>query len=840
MFKKIIIVSLSAILCFLCGCTKDDDTSQSNQSNIDASKTESVPSEAYNYNITSEQSEYKIRVGEVITPKYIISPEEYKGKIRFEVDNESVINVDDNGNVTAVGKGTATLTIYLDNNKKCECHIEVVSAIDIEDITIESDKYMIGTGEEFLLSFEMTPYNADVTDIIFKSDDSEVVKIDSYGNIKAVDVGTANVTLTAPNGKKVGCEITVMSAPTEFELDCDNNELYYGYTTTVKPVFKDGEYSSKITYETDNNNVVEVDSEGNITVKGKGSAVITAKSHNGTEASTEIVVKGVYIESISVENTESIYGVGENHTIEVDLSPYNASLEDVVFTSSNTDIIEVDAYGKCIFKQAGNAVITITASNGKSVSCNITVIKEPSEIYLNCSQDTLYRNQGLQLTTSFNPDERKSDVIYSSSDNSVVTVDSNGKIKALSKGTAIITATVYNGVKDSVTITVDDSHTYVDSLKITKPSGFMEIGGTYTLNVNVSPSYTKISDIKFTSSDTNVLTIDTNGKITVKGPGTATINAVSFNGIYSQENISITVVNYSSAYTSQRVYNDINYLVNKYPSIIKTYTIGYSEQGKELPVVVLGNGDKKGCVVAGIHSREHITVSFTMRCIEEYAQAYNSSSGMYGEYNIKELLNEYTLYIVPMINPDGMDISTSTNEPIVYISNLARDKYKCNANGVNLNRNFPFEWDKLMNKPIPSEEYCGSSAASESETQAVIKLCEENEFEWLLDMHIVGNGIYWKDSKNGGIEGDYEFTRSLANRCGYMMFEVTTDSQSYAGGLENWFRYEYKKPGLCIELIPSSKAYITNTYIGYNKYFEEVLVWNKTKYTFAEAMSFKG
>ncbi len=293
-------------------------------------------------------------------------------------------------------------------------------------------------------------------------------------------------------------------------------------------------------------------------------------------------------------------------------------------------------------------------------------------------------------------------------------------------------------------------------------------------------------------------------------------------------------------YTSSAVYRDIDLLCERYPDIISSFNIGTSTKGKPIVCVALGRGDKEACVVAGIHSREHITISFTMRCIEEYAQAYRRNE-YYGEYNVRSLLDEFTLYLVPMCNPDGTDISNAGEMPFVTAGRFEPDSYKMNANGVNLNRNFPFNWEaQYSDWPyVPGEDkYPGASAASESETQAIMQLCENHSFLWLLDMHIVGNGMYWRDEMNGIIEDDYNFTYSIASRCGYLVFGTSTDSSVYSGGLENWFRFAYKRPSVCIEMVPSAQAYISPTYRGFNTYFDDAVNWKQTRYTYLQAMLF--
>ncbi len=401
------------------------------------------------------------------------------------------------------------------------------------------------------------------------------------------------------------------------------------------------------------------------------------------------------------------------------------------------------------------------------------------------------------------------------------------------------------------------------AVTLSKHEIYLHPGEQTEISYYLTPENAAPPGVTYYISNTSVYTVDPYGVITAVGPGKATLTADSELGLSDVCTITVTereqssdspvpaqvseadysipdrIVDAFRPYTSERVYNDINSLCDYYFNILAQFNIGESEKGAPIPCVTLGKGKKKALIVAGIHSREHISISFTMRCIEELADAY-TRGGYYCGYDLRRLLSDYTLYIVPMCNPDGTDIATAGASPLVSLGSFDHDSCKFNANGVNLNRNFPYFWNEVYGntKLRPGDEsYPGTSAASEKETQALIKLCDENEFLWLLDMHILGNGIYWSDEGNGKIDGDYLLASSLASRCGYRLFPTTTGMPNYSSGLENWFRSAYKRPGLCVELLPYSQAYYTDLYSGYNGYFEQAVNWQQTRCTFLEAMS---
>lgn len=399
----------------------------------------------------------------------------------------------------------------------------------------------------------------------------------------------------------------------------------------------------------------------------------------------------------------------------------------------------------------------------------------------------------------------------------------------------------------------------VSSVTLSSREAVLTVGDKLDLDVYFEPYNATRTDYVWRWTSIELAEVNGLGVVTAKAPGVVEVTAESYNGFSDickitiiekpapsqqpqevsqpQEEPEETIVKYNTPYNSSRVYQDVNALCSKYPELMSQFSIGSSEKGKDIPCIKMGSGSKKACIVGGIHSREHISISFTMRSVEEMAIAYTKDR-KYGEYNMRELFDKYTLYIVPMINPDGTDISTAGDSPLYSSRVNYPDSYKLNANGVNLNRNYPFYWEERFANQQTSpgnENYAGAVSASEKETKAMIKLCSENSFEWLLDMHIVGGGIYWSDSQNGTIPDDYRLASALSKRCGLSMFPTTTTPVN--GGLENWFRYAYKRPGLCIELIPPGQSGRSYTYYGYNSFFDDAVDWKSTKFIFPQAMA---
>lgn len=289
-----------------------------------------------------------------------------------------------------------------------------------------------------------------------------------------------------------------------------------------------------------------------------------------------------------------------------------------------------------------------------------------------------------------------------------------------------------------------------------------------------------------------------------------------------------------SLYSYDRMMEELRQLEKTYPQWIELDSIGTSVQGREIPLVLLGNGSQEVLYIAAIHGCEFSTVNYIMRCLREYVQAADQGED-YGSYNMAGILSKYTLYIVPMANPDGFEISNQQAEPDFICEDLeaVRAEYSTNANGVNLNRNFPFEWEDALGSD--QHEYSaakGTEPGSEPETRALMALCKERDFIQMFSFHNYGYCIYWRDEINGEIEGDERLLGLLWANCGFYGQDVTSEPDGYAGGFENWFRSQFSKPGLCIEL--GLTQYAPSEYM---EQFETAIAWEQTRFCMLQGLS---
>ncbi len=264
-------------------------------------------------------------------------------------------------------------------------------------------------------------------------------------------------------------------------------------------------------------------------------------------------------------------------------------------------------------------------------------------------------------------------------------------------------------------------------------------------------------------------------------------------------------------YTYKAMWYNIMALIQRYP-FLDASSIGKSVLGNDLFLIKFGNGPKHIHVNASHHALEWITSVFIMKFIEGISKAYINNQDIEG-HNIKNIFNTHTFYIVPMVNPDGVDLVNEGLKPDnPYYSDLIRwnntgrpfsEVWQANIRGVDLNHNYDAAWQESKNAeralgitgPGPTR-YSGEFPFSEPETQAMRNLVLSNTFYIAIAYHAQGEVIYW-NFMNLATQRDQEIGDILAEASGYTL-DMATGVASYAG-FKDWFIKEFRRPGYTVE-----------------------------------------
>ena len=258
---------------------------------------------------------------------------------------------------------------------------------------------------------------------------------------------------------------------------------------------------------------------------------------------------------------------------------------------------------------------------------------------------------------------------------------------------------------------------------------------------------------------------------------------------------------------------DIKNLKLIYP-FLEIGEIGRSVLGKPIQYIKIGRGNKEVFYNASFHANEWINSPVVMKFLEQYARAFVNNQNIFG-YNAKSLFYNTTLYVVPMVNPDGVDLVTGSmqNVDIAYqnAQEIANNfpnipfpsGWKANIEGIDLNLQFPAGWEQArkikyaqgFNKPAP-RDFVGYQPLIAPEAIAVYNFTLKRNFRLVIAYHTQGREIYWNFQNYNPPRGEY-IGKRFSEVSGYALEEVPYNS-SFAG-YKDWFIQNYNRPGYTIE-----------------------------------------
>jgi g-D-glutamyl-meso-diaminopimelate peptidase len=274
--------------------------------------------------------------------------------------------------------------------------------------------------------------------------------------------------------------------------------------------------------------------------------------------------------------------------------------------------------------------------------------------------------------------------------------------------------------------------------------------------------------------------------------------------IFLPKRVTTPFIESKKPYTFEVLLKNINDLKKLYP-FINIRTIGKSVLGKPIQEIKIGKGHKKVHINASFHANEWITSPVLMKILNTYLLSLTNGHSIRGVTSLP-LFQETELSIVPMVNPDGVNLvlqgpPSELREEVVAINNGSSDftNWKANIRGVDLNNQFPANWQieqerKEPKAPAP-RDYPGDAPLSEPEAIAMVELAKNRQFDRLIAFHTQGEEFYWgyeglEPSESRGIADEF------ARVSGYHSIQYV-DSHA---GYKDWFIQEFQKPGFTIEL----------------------------------------
>lgn len=245
-------------------------------------------------------------------------------------------------------------------------------------------------------------------------------------------------------------------------------------------------------------------------------------------------------------------------------------------------------------------------------------------------------------------------------------------------------------------------------------------------------------------------------------------------------------------------------------NFVKCKKIGESILNKHLMSLSVGCEKRQILMLGAFHGMEWMTSLILLKFFKELCSRIKDKEKMFG-IDIKKALETRGLTVVPCVNPDGVEISLLGSKAAGNYRYLAKEFenntekfWQANARGVDLNHNYNAGWDLLKEMEISngitkpsSTRFGGEFPESEPETQCIVNLCKQFNFEYAIAFHSQGEEIYWRFGNK--IPKDSEFiANKLALSSGYILSEP--EGLAVGGGFKDWFITEFNKPAFTVEI----------------------------------------
>jgi g-D-glutamyl-meso-diaminopimelate peptidase len=258
-------------------------------------------------------------------------------------------------------------------------------------------------------------------------------------------------------------------------------------------------------------------------------------------------------------------------------------------------------------------------------------------------------------------------------------------------------------------------------------------------------------------------------------------------------------------YDYSTMVHDLARLERVYP-FLQLPSIGNSVLGRSIPEILIGNGPKRVHYNGSFHANEWITTPVIMTFLNDYLLSLTNQTPIRG-LSMQRFYSETMLSVVPMVNPDGVNLVLNGPPPdepyssrVVELNRGSLDftGWKANIRGVDLNDQFPARWEleKERNQVGPGpRDYVGERPLSEPEAIAMAELTKRRDYARVLAFHTQGEVIYW------GFENmEPPESEQIVNEFGRVSgYEPVKTIESYAG-YKDWFIQDWRRPGFTVEL----------------------------------------
>nr|WP_274600933.1 Ig-like domain-containing protein [Clostridium yunnanense] len=484
--------------------------------------------------VTVTSTSTVVKIGSTLTLGTTIAPSTATIKtVTWSSSNEAIAKVSSTGVVTPVATGTVTITAKTTDGGFTGTK-DLTVIYGVTGITLDKASAYVRLGESDLtLVPTVNPSNATDKSLTWTSSNSSIATVDSNGTVHAVAYGSVTITATSVQDptKVARCTVIVPVPVTGVTVTSSSTVVKMGSTLTLGTTIAPSTATIKtVTWSSSNEAIAKVSSTGVVTPIATGTVTITAKTTDGGFTGTKDLTVIYGVTGITLDKTSAYVRLGESDlTLVPTVNPSNATDKSLTWTSSNPNIATVDSNGTVHAVAYGSVTITATSVQDptKVARCTVIVPVPVTGVTVTSSSTVVKMGSTLTLGTTIAPTTATiKTVTWSSSNEAIAKVSTTGLVTPVAPGTVTITAKTTDG---GFTGTKDLTVIYgVTGITLDKTSTYLRLGDSdLTLVPTVNPSNATDKSLTWTSSNSSIATVDSNGTVHAVAYGSVTITATS-------------------------------------------------------------------------------------------------------------------------------------------------------------------------------------------------------------------------------------------------------------------------------------------------------------------------
>lgn len=500
------------------------------------------------------EKQVTLNAGENKVIKVTLEPKGCTTVLDWNVSDNSVADItydEETNQATISGKKAGQTIVFVKSDDGPSAQIDVTVLQPCYNLSFQPNAYEIRAGETYTPNLVKDP--VDTTDTItWSTYNSSIATVDENGVITGVKTGMTFIQATSvETGRVAVIQITVKEGLTSVTLSPENATIEVDETITLTPQFNpDAAFDKSMKWSVSDSTVAKIEPDGvsNVKVTGLkgGFVLVTGEANDGGYVVSCLITVTEKTTSVTVDPTSKLLPKGKSFTIKATVTSETATDKSVRWSTSKKSVATVSSSGVVKGKKIGRAYITARAKDGSGASarCQVRVIRRVTKIRLNRYTAKLLVGNTMRLKATVLPKNATiKGVDWSSSDNSIATVDSSGRIHGLSAGLVKIRARAKDGSGKSATclLTVMDPipATGVD---VANNDIIVAKGRQIQSGIQIAPA-NSTDRIRYYSDNKRVARINQRGKIYANRVGQATVYGETPDGQRGYADVLVVTMN---------------------------------------------------------------------------------------------------------------------------------------------------------------------------------------------------------------------------------------------------------------------------------------------------------